>query len=230
MRLFSSECRMSQAALTSRARASVAASLPRIKARRIGLITISASRAAVALSATAITNTACQPYLAATRLASGTSSEGRSLGRVQHAVVGGRVFGAEGIARGRREQAVDLAEHAEINRGGQHEHDRDVTVSRQRQQHQGRRPECDEHGVLAADLVGDPSEERAPKPSKMRSSEIAKVSAAIWKPRMPTGSLAILKSLAIGAICAAVIRPPAATSRTPDTSPRRSGFAALAAG
>jgi hypothetical protein len=40
---------------------SAAASLPRIKARRIGLITNSASSAAVALSATAMTNTACQP-------------------------------------------------------------------------------------------------------------------------------------------------------------------------
>jgi hypothetical protein len=50
-----------QAALMSRAVASVAASWPRMKARRIGLITNSASNAAVALSATAITNTACQP-------------------------------------------------------------------------------------------------------------------------------------------------------------------------
>src|SRR5437773_2021333 len=39
---------------------SAAASLPRMKARRIGLITNSAIRAAVAFSATAITNTACQ--------------------------------------------------------------------------------------------------------------------------------------------------------------------------
>ena len=45
----------------SRAVASAGASLPRIKARRIGLITNNASSAAVALSATAITKTACQP-------------------------------------------------------------------------------------------------------------------------------------------------------------------------
>ncbi|MEH2568558.1 hypothetical protein V1289_008185 [Bradyrhizobium sp. AZCC 2289] len=51
-----------QAALTLRAAASsAAASLPRMNARRIGLITNSAIKAAVALSATAITNTACQP-------------------------------------------------------------------------------------------------------------------------------------------------------------------------
>ena len=50
-----------------------------------------------------------------------------------------------------------------------------------------------------------------PKPSKMRSSEIANVNAAIWKPASVTGVSAILKSCAIGAICAAVIRPPAAT-------------------
>jgi hypothetical protein len=50
-----------QIILTSRARASTAGSLPRIKARRIGLITNKASNAAVALSATATTNTACQP-------------------------------------------------------------------------------------------------------------------------------------------------------------------------
>jgi hypothetical protein len=50
-----------QMTLTSRARASTAASLPRIKARRIGLITSSAISAAVALSATAMMNTACQP-------------------------------------------------------------------------------------------------------------------------------------------------------------------------
>src|SRR5882724_4930751 len=65
-----------QAALTSPAPASLSAvSWPRMKARRIGLMTNSAISAAVALSATAITNTDCQPYLADTRLASGTSSE-----------------------------------------------------------------------------------------------------------------------------------------------------------
>ncbi len=37
-----------------------------------------------------------------------------------------------------------------------------------------------------------------PNPSKMRSSEIANVSAAIWKPTRLTGTLAILKSCAIG--------------------------------
>src|SRR6202007_3027670 len=55
---FQRMCGGYQAALTSRALASVTASLPRIKARRIGLITNRASSAAVALSATAITNTA----------------------------------------------------------------------------------------------------------------------------------------------------------------------------
>ena len=51
----------SQAALTSRALVSDVTSLPRMKARRIGLMTSNASSAAVALSPTAITNTACQP-------------------------------------------------------------------------------------------------------------------------------------------------------------------------
>src|SRR5437667_10679074 len=65
-----------QAVLTSRvAVSSVIVSLPRMKARRSGLITNRASKAAVALSATAITNTACQPKLVDTMLASGTSSE-----------------------------------------------------------------------------------------------------------------------------------------------------------
>src|SRR5882672_7024555 len=65
-----------QAVLASGAVASsAAASLPRMNARRIGLITNRAINAAVALSATAITNTDCQPYLVATMLASGTSSE-----------------------------------------------------------------------------------------------------------------------------------------------------------
>ena len=50
-----------QAGLTLRAVASALASWPRMKARRIGLITKIAISAAVALSATAITNTACQP-------------------------------------------------------------------------------------------------------------------------------------------------------------------------
>jgi hypothetical protein len=50
------------------------ASLPRMKARRNGLITNTAINAAVALSATAMTNTACQPNFADTRLAIGTSS------------------------------------------------------------------------------------------------------------------------------------------------------------
>src|ERR1700678_1113425 len=64
-----------QAILASRARASAVASLPRIKLRRIGLITNRASNAAMALSPTAMTNSARQPLLAATRLASGTSNE-----------------------------------------------------------------------------------------------------------------------------------------------------------
>jgi len=49
-----------------------------------------------------------------------------------------------------------------------------------------------------------------PKPSKIRSSEIAKGQRGIWKPRMPTVRWRF-EILAIGAICAAVIRPPAAT-------------------
>src|SRR6266403_2350533 len=52
-----------------------AVSLPRMKARRIGLMTNNASSAAVAFRPTATTKTACQPYLAATMLASGTSNE-----------------------------------------------------------------------------------------------------------------------------------------------------------
>ena len=50
-----------QITLTSRVRASTGDSLPRIKARRIGLITNSAISAAVAFSPTAMMNTACQP-------------------------------------------------------------------------------------------------------------------------------------------------------------------------
>src|SRR5579863_5556839 len=53
--------------------ASAVASLPRIKARRNGLITNTAISAAVAFSATAMTNTACQPNFADTMLAIGTS-------------------------------------------------------------------------------------------------------------------------------------------------------------
>src|ERR1700712_2579912 len=45
----------------------------------------------------------------------------------------------------------------------------------------------------------------------MRSREIAKGGAAIWKPSMLTGTSATSKSWAIGPICAAAIRPPAAT-------------------
>src|SRR5712671_3381063 len=52
-----------------------AVSLPRMKARRIGLMTNNASSAAVTFRPTAITKTACQPYFAATMLASGTSNE-----------------------------------------------------------------------------------------------------------------------------------------------------------
>jgi len=54
-----SGCRQAVLALT--AASAVAVSLPRMNARRIGLITNSAISAAVAFSATAITNTACQP-------------------------------------------------------------------------------------------------------------------------------------------------------------------------
>ena len=50
-----------------------------------------------------------------------------------------------------------------------------------------------------------------PNPSKIRSSEIARVSVAIVRPSMLTGTSATWKSWAIGAICAAAIRPPAAT-------------------
>src|SRR5215468_1244754 len=65
-----------QAGFTSPAPASVSTvSWPRMNARRSGLMTNSAISAAVALSATAITNTDCQPYLAEMMLASGTSSD-----------------------------------------------------------------------------------------------------------------------------------------------------------
>src|ERR1700730_8640647 len=52
-----------------------AVSLPRMKARRIGLMTNNASSAAVAFRPTATTKTACQPDLGATMLASGTNNE-----------------------------------------------------------------------------------------------------------------------------------------------------------
>ena len=50
-----------------------------------------------------------------------------------------------------------------------------------------------------------------PKPSRMRSSERAKVSAAICRPNTLTGTSATLKSWAMGASWAAAIRPPEAT-------------------
>ena len=50
-----------------------------------------------------------------------------------------------------------------------------------------------------------------PNPSKIRSSEMAKVSAAICRPNRLTGTSATRKSWAMGAICAAAIRPPEAT-------------------
>src|ERR1700716_3587704 len=53
----------------------LAVSLSRMNARRIGRMMKSASSAAVAFRATAITKTACQPYWEASMLASGTSSE-----------------------------------------------------------------------------------------------------------------------------------------------------------
>ena len=73
---------------------------------------------------------------------------------------------AERIAACGGEQAVDLAEHAEIDRRGEHEDHRNMTVDRQHQQHRGRRGEGDEHGVLASDVVGDEAEEGPAEPVK----------------------------------------------------------------
>ena len=51
-----------------------------------------------------------------------------------------------------------------------------------------------------------------PTPSKMRLSDSANTSAGIAKPNSSTGTFSILRSLAIGAIEAAIVSPPAATS------------------
>ena len=66
----------------------------------------------------AIMNTACPSRMAlAIAAATGTSSDARTFGRVEHAGVGSGDIGAEGVALGRGEQAEDLAVHAEVQCG-----------------------------------------------------------------------------------------------------------------
>ena len=51
-----------------------------------------------------------------------------------------------------------------------------------------------------------------PTPSNMRFRDNAKTSAGITRPKRSTGIFSILKSLAIGAMDAAMVSPPAAIS------------------
>src|SRR5712675_1705212 len=85
---------------------------------------------------------------------------GTAFCRIQHTVVSRGELCPEGIATGRGEQAVYFAEHAEIRSGRKNEDDWDVAISRKGQQHECRSPERDEHRVLAADGIREPTEER----------------------------------------------------------------------
>ena len=76
-----------------------------------------------------------------------------ALGGVQHAVIGRRKFGAEGIALGGGKQAEDFAIHAEIQRRHQHEGHGIGAGLAQGEQRDRPDGERQRHGVFAADLI-----------------------------------------------------------------------------
>ena len=84
---------------------------------------------------------------------------GDALRRVEQPRVGGGVARAEGVGAGRGEQAVDLAPGEEHHAGQNDERDRVLAEGVQRQDADCFDRERDEHGLLAADLVGYPAEE-----------------------------------------------------------------------
>ena len=81
------------------------------------------------------------------------------LRRVEQARIGGRVLVPERVGAGRREQRVDLAPGEEHEAGQQHEGHRDVGEHAECEDAEAFDQEGDDHRVLAADMVGDPSEE-----------------------------------------------------------------------
>jgi len=132
--------------------------------RRIGLSTNQAISAAMAFMMLATMNTACQlPEAAASTLDSGTSSDAVPL-----ACTGGRRWRPRTSSRRCRrrstEQAVDLAPGEEHQAGEHDEGDRVLAEVVQRQDADGFEREGDEHGLLAADLVGHPAEEGTRQP------------------------------------------------------------------
>ncbi len=84
----------------------------------------------------------------------------RALGRVQHAVVRGRELLAVHVGAGRREQRIDLAPGEEHHARQDHEHQRVMGKLQQCVDADAFQHEGDEHRVLAADIVGNPAEER----------------------------------------------------------------------
>src|SRR6266436_6374366 len=84
-----------------------------------------------------------------------------AFGRVEQAGVRGREFRAEGVGAGRWEQRIDLTPGEEYQPGEYHEPYRIVAEHIKRPDADTLDAESDEHRVLAADLIGDPAEERA---------------------------------------------------------------------
>ena len=118
----------------------------------------------------AITKTACQPpVVLLSTLASGTSRP-RCPSRVEQAGIGRGELRAEGVGAGRREQAEDLAPGEEDERrSGSRTCSGVVPSVLERANGDRLEREGERHRILAADVVGDPAEERPRQPVQMRS-------------------------------------------------------------
>src|SRR5262249_19091011 len=86
---------------------------------------------------------------------------GGSLGGVEEAVVRGGVLPAEEVARQRGEEREDLSPAEESERAEDHESDRVMREVDEDEDRDRFEAEGDRHGLLAADVIGDPSPERA---------------------------------------------------------------------
>ena len=134
-----------------------------------------------------------------------------ALRRVEQAGIGGRELGAEGVGAGRREQGVDLTPGEEHEARQQHEPDRIVAQHVEPPDADAFHAEGDEHGVLAADHVGDPAEEGTGQAVEDAIDGGCEGHRRHGHAISVTGTLSTFQSTAIGLRLAVTIRPPAPT-------------------
>src|SRR5262245_44347670 len=80
--------------------------------------------------------------------------------RIKKPSIGGGVFGAERIAAGGWEEAIDFTPSEEHEASQNHEQNRVLAVNAERVNADALDAEGKKHGVFAANLIGDPAEER----------------------------------------------------------------------